>query len=197
MIMIRHTPDIELLRKGDKEEFAKIYYEFFDLLFALGYQYTKNHQVAEEMAQETFIGLWETRATLGTESNIRNWLYTVTKNKCLNHLRNELNATRHLNTIRAQELKFAEESMNSLGSNFAELVELQSRIGSAIAHLPADLQTVFDMNRYGGLTYGEIARELNLSEKAIEARMSKALKILKAALKDYFPILLIIHGAIS
>jgi RNA polymerase sigma-70 factor, ECF subfamily len=195
--MIRHSPDIELLRQGDKEEFAKIFYEFFDLLFALGYQYTKNRQVAEEMAQETFIGLWEARATLDTGSNIRNWLYTVTKNKCLNHLRNELNATRHLNTIRAQEVKFAEESMNSLGSTFAEFEELQSRIGSAIAHLPPDLQTVFDMNRYGGLTYGEIARELNLSEKAIEARMSKALKILKAALKDYFPILLIIHGGIS
>jgi RNA polymerase sigma-70 factor, ECF subfamily len=194
--MIRHTPDIELLRQGDKEEFAKIFYEFFDLLFALGYQYTKNHQVAEEMAQETFIGLWEARATLGKESNIRNWLYTVTKNKCLNHLRNELNATRHLNTIRAQELKFAEESMNSLGSTFAEFEELQSRIGSAIVQLPPDLHTVFEMNRFGGLTYGEIARELNLSEKAIEARMSKALKILKAALKDYFPILLIIQVGI-
>ena len=194
--MIRHTPDIELLRKGDKEEFAKIYYEFFDLLFALGYQYTKNHQVAEEMAQEAFIGLWEARATLGAESNIRNWLYTVTKNKCLNHLRNELTAARHLNTIRAQEVKFAEESMNSLGNTFAELEELQSRIGAAIAQLPPDLKTVFEMNRYVGLTYVEIARELDLSEKAIEARMSKALKILKAALKDYFPILLIIQGSI-
>jgi RNA polymerase sigma-70 factor (ECF subfamily) len=195
--MIRHTPDIKLLRQGDKEEFSKIFYEFFDLLFALGYQYTKNNQVAEEIAQEAFIGLWEARATLGTESNIRNWLYTVTKNKCLNHLRNELTAARHLNTIRAHEVRFAAESVNSLGNTFAEFEELQSRIGSAIAQLPPDLQTVFEMNRYGGMTYVEIARELNLSEKAIEARMTKALKILKAALKDYFPILLLIQGCMS
>jgi RNA polymerase sigma-70 factor, ECF subfamily len=192
--MVRHTPDIERLRQGDKGEFEKIFYEFFDLLFAIGYQYTKNQQVAEEMAQDAFLGLWETRLSLNPDSNIRNWLYTVTKNKCLNHLRDEQIAARHLNAVRAHEARYAEESLNSLGGTWAESRELQARIGDAIAQLPPDLRAVFEMNRFEGMTYSDIASKLNLSEKAIEARMSKALHILRKELKDYFPLFLLMYS---
>lgn len=195
--MTRHVPDIGLLRKGDKEEFRKVFHEFFDLLYALGYQYTKNLQVAEEMAQDAFMGLWEIRNTLEEGFNVRNWLYTVTKNKCLNYLRNEQIAARHLNYIRLREMEFAEESLKHTGSSYTEFQELQSRIGAAIANLPPDLRNVFEMNRFEGLTYMEIASKLSLSEKAIEARMSKALKMLKQELKDYFPLFIVMYGGLS
>ena len=192
--MVRHTPDIERLRRGDKGEFEKIFYEFFELLYAIGFQYTKNQQVAEEMAQDAFLGLWEARQTLNPDSNIRNWLYTVTKNKCLNHLRNEQIAARHLNAVRAYEAEFAEKSLNSMGDSWTEFKELQARIGEAIAQLPPDLRAVFEMNRFEGMTYNDIAMKLSLSEKAVEARMSKALRILRKELKDYFPLFLLIYS---
>ena len=146
------------------------------------------------MAQDAFLGLWEARQTLNPDSNIRNWLYTVTKNKCLNHLRNEQIAARHLNAVRAYEAEFAEKSLNSMGDSWTEFKELQARIGEAIAQLPPDLRAVFEMNRFEGMTYNDIAMKLSLSEKAVEARMSKALRILRKELKDYFPLFLLIYS---
>lgn len=185
--MMRHEPDIDLLRKGDNMEFGRIYDEFAGVLYALGCQYTRNQAVAEEKVQEAFLKLWEIREHLKPDSNIKNLLYSITRNSCLNHLRNEQIAARHLDNIRFQEARMAEESLLSTGTTYAEFEELRRKIGEAIANLPPGLREVFEMNRIDGLTYREISLKLNLSQKAIEARMSKALKILRANLKEYFP----------
>lgn len=186
--MAKHTPDIDLLRKGDKKEFENIYFEYVGVLYALCYQYTRSHAVAQENVQDSYLKLWELRTFLKPDTNIKNLLYTIARNKCLNHLRNEQIAARHLNNIRFREAKYAEEALAGAGESYIEFAELRGKIGEAIAALPPDLREVFEMNRFDGLTYKEISLKLNLSEKTIEARMSKALKILKGNLKGYFPI---------
>lgn len=188
-LMSRHVPNIELLRKGDKREFEKIYSEFAGVLYALGYQHLKSRAIAEEMVQEAFLKLWEFRLYLKPDTNIRNYLYTITRNTCLNHLRNEQIAARHINNVRFQETRLAEQSLLSSGQTYAEFEELRKKLGEAIANLPPDLREVFELNRFEGLTYKEIAIRMDLSEKAIEARISKALKILRTHLKDYLPLL--------
>jgi len=72
-----------------------------------------------------------------------------------------------------------------------EIAELEGRIKTALRKLPEKCREVFELSRFGGKKYSEIAEHLNISVKTVETQMSKALKILKEELKDYLYILIL------
>ena len=177
--------NIEEIRRGDKKAFERVYHEFFDVLFYLCIQYLEKEQLAEEVVQDTFMKLWEVRESLPDGTNIKNFLYTITKNNCLNLLRNEKIVLKHQQNLRYLEMKMNYEALDSLGDQVIEYDELQNKIQSAISNLPDDIRKVFIMNRFEDLKYKEIAEQLNISIKTVEARISRALVILRKELKDY------------
>ena len=177
--------DIDLLRKGNKAEFGKIYDDFFEMLYAIGLQYTSDRDIAENIVQDTFIRLWENHETLLPQTNIRNFLYTVARNLCLNYLRDQRTLWKYLNQVKSHEYDYAIESLKLLGESFLEFEELNAKVEQAIENLPEELKIVFRMSRFEDLKYREIAERLQLGEKTVEARMTKALKILRIELRDY------------
>jgi len=83
-----------------------------------------------------------------------------------------------------------------LPDNYIQFEELKEKIEQAIDVLPDEIKEVFIMNRFEELKYREIAEKLDLSVKTIEARMSKALVVLRKELKDYLPALSLIVSII-
>ena len=179
------------LRNGEKKAFEEIYTDFFGVLYNLSIQYLHDDMVSEEIVQDTFMKLWEIRHTLKDRFNLRNFLYTITKNNCLNYLRNQKIALKHQARIKYNELQFNYEALGKLGS-FIEFEELRTKIDSAIAALPDDLRDTFRLSRYEELQYKEIAEKQSISVKTVEARMTKALKTLRQELKDYLKIVFLI-----
>ena len=184
--------DIVRLKTGDRSEYEKIYHEFFDVLYSLSKQYLMNTDDAEEIVQDAFLKLWEIRSGLNDQSNIKNFLYTLVKNNCLNQLRNKQNAARLIKNYHYHELQYNYEALTKTSENYIQFQELKEKIDLAISELPDDLQVVFEMNRFQDMRYKDIALKLDLSEKAVEARMSKALKILRTELKDYLPVIYLV-----
>ena len=189
--------NIAKLKAGDRGEYEKIFYEFYDVLFSLAKQYLLNEADAEEIVQDAYMKLWEVRLTMNEQSNIKNFLYTLVKNNCLNQIRNKQNAARLISNYQYFELKYNYEALEKVGENFLDFQELKDKIDQAILELPDDLRIVFEMNRFRDMRYKDIASELDLSEKAVEARMTKALKILRSELKDYLPIIYLVSKILS
>lgn len=189
--------NIDLLKNGDKTEFEEIYLEFFDVLFAISFQYTSDKSVAEGIVQDTFLKLWEVRESLLPQTNIKNFLYTLAKNMCLNHLRDQKAIWKHLDQVKYHEYEYAIESLNRIGEDYFEFKELSEKVEQAIEKLPDDLKIVFKMSRFEDLKYREIAEKLQISEKTVEARITKALKILRKELKDYLPVFYMITNLFS
>jgi RNA polymerase sigma-70 factor, ECF subfamily len=184
--------NIQKLRKGDKSEFEKIYLELFDVLFALCFQYTHRKTVSEEMVQDAFLRLWEVKSGLSENTNVKNFLYTITKNNCLNYLRNQQIVWKHLNKIKAREFYYAAKLLNENGEDLVEFEELLNIVSEVIEKLPEEQKLVFKMSRLEEMKYNEIAEHLKLSVKTIESRMSKALKFLRIELKDYLALIVLI-----
>jgi RNA polymerase sigma-70 factor (ECF subfamily) len=176
--------DIPSLRKGEKKAFEEIYREFYGMIFHLCLQYLNDERISEELVQDTFMKLWEVRQGLGDNDNIRNFLYTITKNNCLNYLRNQKVILRHKDYVRYQEARFHYDSLSKLG-NYLEYEELKEKIDTAIQKLPSEIQETFVYSRHKNLKYKEIAMAQEISVKTVEARISKALRILREALSDY------------
>ena len=188
--------NIALLRKGDKKAFEAVYNEFFGVLYHLSLNYLNDEKVSEEIVQDTFMKLWEIRETLNDQINIRNFLYTITKNNCLNYLRNQKISLKHQENVKYMEMQFNYEALEKLG-NYIQFEELRSKIDEAISKLPAELIETFRMSRFEELSYREIAEQQSISIKTVEARISKALRILRVELKDYLTIIYLITRVLS
>ena len=71
-----------------------------------------------------------------------------------------------------------------------ESMELEEKINEALASLPEKCREIFELSRFEGLKYSEIATQLDISVKTVENQMSKALKILREKLLKYLTLLL-------
>lgn len=196
MINTNFQLDLPALRKGQKKAYEAVYNEFFGVLYHLSLNYLNDEKVSEEIVQDTFMKLWEIRETLNDQINIRNFLYTITKNNCLNYLRNQKISLKHQENVKYMEMQFNYEALEKLG-NYIQFEELRSKIDEAISKLPAELIETFRMSRFEELSYREIAEQQNISIKTVEARISKALRILRVELKDYLTIIYLITRVLS
>ena len=196
MINPNFNLNIPLLRKGDKKAYEAVYDEFFGVLYHLCLNYLHDDKVSEELVQDTFMKLWEIRETLNDQINIRNFLYTITKNNCLNYLRNQKISLKHQENIKYLEMQFNYEALEKLG-NYLQFEELRNKIDDAILKLPAEVIETFQLSRFEELSYREIADQQGISIKTVEARISKALRILRVELKDYLPVMYLISKIIS
>lgn len=176
---------ITAIRKGDEETFDEVYRHYFRGLCAFSSQYVSIAE-AEEIVQDTMVWLWENRNTLIPEMSLKSLLFIIVKNKSLNRIsHNQVKSKVHQEIIDKFENQFEDPDFyleNELLNMFAE----------AIKKLPEEFRMAFEMNRFDGLTYNEIAQKMNVSAKTINYRIGQALKILRVELKDYLPILLII-----
>jgi len=188
--------NIVALRKGEKYAFEEIYNDFFGVLYHLCNQYLHDERVAEEMVQDTFMKLWEIRQTLNDQVNIRNFLYTITKNNCLNYLRNQKISLKYQDNVKYLEMQFNYEALEKLG-NYLQFEELKTKIDVAISNLPTEVIETFSLSRFEDLSYKEIAEKQGISIKTVEARISKALRILRVELKDYLPVIYLITRIFS
>jgi RNA polymerase sigma-70 factor (ECF subfamily) len=69
--------------------------------------------------------------------------------------------------------------------------KLRADIDNAVSELPEQMRTIFELSRYEGLKYAEIARQLNVSVNTVETQMSRALKKLRLKLAAYLSVFLI------
>ena len=146
----------------------------------------KDFETARELVQEAFVGLWEKRALIDTSRPYKSYLSTAIHNKCQNYLRDNRKFSTDLLQI---------ENLLELSDpdSFDHIVkeELSAAIEAAIAELPEKCREIFLLSRFENLKYHEIAEKLDLSQKTVEAQMSKALQHMRLRLSAYIPLLLI------
>ncbi len=187
----------QLFALKDKESFRKIFGEYYQPLFHLSRNYLEDKDEAKGVVQEAFVKLWEIRNELNADSNLRNFLFTLVKNNCLNILKRRQILLKHHEKIRAIEMRYQFESLSRMGDDFLEFKELKEKIDLAIRNLPEHCRVVFEMSRFEELKNREIAEKLGIGQKTVEAHLTKALKILRKDLKDYLPIIATISGILN
>ena len=185
--------EIVNLRNGVKETYRHLYHQYYSMLFNLAYQYLDDTDDAKEIVQNAFLKLWEIKGQLKDNSNLKNYLYTLVKNGCLNQIKRKQIVNNHNNNIKQRELELQYESLSRMSFDYMEIEELKDKIEEAVSNLPEHCRKVFCMSRYEGFKNTEIAEKLSISEKTVEAHMTKALKRLRVSLKDYLSLLLFIN----
>jgi len=186
---------IEVVRRlisGDEQSFEKVYRYFYPRLMYFAKQYIYDIEASKNIVQDVFTELWDRRNTLKDETNLNAWLFTVTKNKSLkiiSHLKSQKNYDSY---FKARQLDVNYIALNDFYTSNFVFEELQAQINTALEKLSPACRKVFEMSRFEDRKNREIAEELNLSIKTVEAHISKALRSFKADLKDYLPLFYIL-----
>lgn len=160
--------------------------QIFDFLFSAYYRqlcmyafnFVHDIEIAKELVQDVYIQLWEKALPEENQQALKSFLYTSVRNAAIDQLR-------HSKTHSLYEQKIL-ASVSEQYSIFDEIIidDLEEKIESVICRLPPQCQKIFRMNRMENKKYKEIADELQISLKAVEAQISKALNLLKAALEN-------------
>ena len=159
----------------NREEFEELFRTHFIGLTYFARKIVEDMDGAKDIVHQVYINLWEKKNEIDLGTPLKSYLYTSVRNRCMNYIRDR-------KKFSTNEIPEIEESIDS--ENVLEYKETEARIQQAINELPEKCREIFLMNRYDGLRYNEVAAELNLSVKTVEAQMSKALKLLREKLSD-------------
>ena len=152
-------------------EYQAIFKEFFKPIRNFIYFKCSDMDMAEDLAQDTFLKLWETRSRIDKRT-VKAYLYTIAQNNTINQLKRKQLMYKFMK-------KPGSDRDYDTPEKLAEMNQYEEKLAAVIAGLPDGGREVFLMNRLEDLTYNEIAERLGLSVKAIEKRMSKVLKIFR------------------
>lgn len=171
---------IEKLKKGDPDAFSDIFSAYYQDLVFFALSYTHDLSVAENIVQDAFVKLWEEHENLNVTVSLKSFLLKIVQNKCIDWHRHKKIMNDHSDFIINNSPLF-EYNIDS----YVLRSELEETIDRAIAGLPVKYKEAFEMNRFEGLKYHEIAVKLNVSVRTVEVRISKALGLLREKLIDF------------
>ncbi len=182
----------ESFKEGDETAFTYFYDKYFRRIQSFSIQFIHDQEESENLAQEAFINLWQNKETIESINGIQSFLYTYAKSKCLNLIRhNKVKDKFKSDVLNQKERELDIEVLNSIQFDTLELTELERIIQESINNLPPKTREVFIKKRFENKKNAEIAEEMQVTLKAVEAHMTKALKILKTKLSDYMFLLFI------
>jgi RNA polymerase sigma-70 factor, ECF subfamily len=166
------------LIEGDGIAFEKIYYLYVERVYYFALRYLRSAADAEEMVQEVFTKIWESRKNINVDLSFSGYLLTTTKNTIFNDHRKNVNHQAYCNYI----ITYLQKSMQSVED---ELIynDLMDLLNKTISELPPKRKEIFKMSRYQGMPYKEISKKLSISEKTIETHIRLALRDIKGVLE--------------
>ncbi|NIV97129.1 RNA polymerase sigma-70 factor [candidate division KSB1 bacterium] len=176
----KNTPQqIQALRAGNKEAFRAVFMEYQPHLYRYLWLRVRSVEMAEDLVQETFVRLWQTRKKLDPGHNLEVYLFRIARNLAINTMR----------TIkRRQTFRFNDE-LNPLSSistdDTVEYTQLAQLIDDVILSLPEKSRTAFLLSRYEELSHKEVAAVMGVSVKTVEKHIGKVLEVLKKQLAKF------------
>ena len=167
---------------GLKNSDAKVFGELFDLYYANLVMFCGNYirdlHKCEDVVSDVFVALWERRDGITISRSLKSYLLNAVRNKALNEIRHD-----------SVRYKYAERMTHN---DILEVYDVDDYIlytderkllAKGIEALPEKIREVYVLSRDSGLSSSEIARAMNVTQRTVELRISRALSLLRSCLE--------------
>ena len=169
--------DTELVQRiidGDHQAFAVLFEKYRLMVYRYCVLMVNQKDVAEDVYQESFLALFEHCSRGQMIKNVRGFLMTVARRRCLNLIRN----TKYKVPLTSHHL----EEMATAG-DFEDTIDLESHIRQALARIPVQYREAFVFFEVEGYSYEEIAEFMEVSFNVVKNRIYRAKKVLQELLE--------------
>ena len=176
------TPDgyITRLKEGSYEAFSDLYGRYSNRLYGFALAQTKNKVLAEDIVQETFLKLWNTRHQLDCYGNVHALLFTIARNLIIDGFRKQIAQIDfedyHQACLKISPFPTPEEQVN--------FQETMSIVRQTKKHLSKHACQIYEMSREKDMAIQEIADSLNLSSQTVKNYLTSTLKIFRKELRQ-------------
>ena len=189
--MIQPTNKGLLFNKMNNELFDEIFKQYAKPLFYYATKFVGD-EAAKDIVQDTFVNLWADQSLVITKS-LNSLLFTTIRNRCLQQLEKQKVRNKYAESTRlklqTEELQFYMDERSSLIEQ-----ELEDKLNEVLNNLPERCRQIFILSRFENKKNREIAAELDISVKAVEKQISKALSTIRTEMKDYLPLMLFLSS---
>ncbi|TRZ43506.1 RNA polymerase sigma-70 factor [Robertkochia solimangrovi] len=165
--------------------FRELFYDLYPRLYSNCLKYVKDEFVAEEIVGDAMLALWGQRDRISEIRDVKSYLYIVVRNHALLYLRK--NRPLHLLDTSGLEIEDQEPTPDIIEE------EVHAKLMKAIDELPVKCREVFIKSCLHGISYKDIAEDLDISVNTVKSQRTRAIEILKVKLKDS-PLLLFFLG---
>jgi RNA polymerase sigma-70 factor (ECF subfamily) len=175
---------IQKVQEGDNYAFDLLVKRYQRKIYFLAYRMVKNHDNADDIAQDTFINAYSAIGSFKAGYSFYTWLYRICMNLSINFLKRQ--------KFMIPESQF-EEDTNPLEKEATRVdpadhlasKELEMKIDRALNSLPPKFKAVLILRIYEDLSYEEIAQTLNISTGTVMSRLFRARERMQEMLKEY------------
>lgn len=180
---------LERLKEGDSKAFESVFKFWYEPMVNFANEYIADTESAKNIVQNIFMRLWEKHALVDPDSNLKSYIYMSTRNACLSHLRHLRVETTFFEKVKknSEDLQLNYEALYELDIEKIDFSDLEKLIQDTIDALPERCREVFLMSRYDELKNKEIAEKLDITVKAVEANITRALTKLRENTREYLP----------
>jgi RNA polymerase sigma-70 factor (family 1) len=183
--------DMELLqgiRQNDAGAFRQLFDRYWQLLFQLANRKIAHAPDAEDIVQELFIELWRKKEPLVLSVSLQSYLVSCIYLKIFQHFRKKGFQEKHYEDFARYEAQIKESPEAADLTNHAfetEYGKLQDIIAQTVAMMPPQMQNVFSLKHYRGMTANDIAAELNISPESVKTHLKLGMIRLRKAGEQY------------
>ena len=170
--------------------FSEIYTNYYKRSFLFVKSYVRDDMAAEDIVSEALINLWDTSKKEKVEYPL-SLLVMMLKNGALNYLKHQdvkQSVSDSISSKMARDLGYRISTLQACDLEEIFSSEITRIVQETLEALPEQTRRVFELSRYECRTVKEIAEELSISPKGVEYHITRSLKVLRIALKDYLPI---------
>lgn len=179
---------LEYCRNGNDKAFDILFQRYFKALYSLALKYVRNTEIAEELAMDLMMWVWEKRSVdFCPDGNLKAYLFRAIRNSIISYFRKKTLCTQPLEIYHEETV--AEPRQADDNHVYAEI---EACFKKNLNELSPQRRKVYEMSREDEMTYPQIARKLNLSANTVKSHMSFSLNHLRKSMHEYLDVTTII-----
>ena len=166
------------LKANDQFAFEVLFYKYKNKLKGFVIKLAPPQIDADEIVQTVFIKIWLQKDKIDPRKSFSSFLFTIAKNEVMDQLRSSISKRIYfMGDGLIEDLNISDQSGNDAQ------MELEQKVAELIKKMPERRRQIFELSRYDGLSYKQIARELNISENTVDTQIRKSLNYLREELR--------------
>ncbi len=173
---------VQKMIEGDRNAFRYFFEKYYTDLCNFVNLYVHDTILAEEIVEDIFVYFWENKEHLHLTHSVKSYLFSASKYRSLNEIRNTNTRKRILHNITPTEQTDDQTEIDDL---HLDAEKFRSVLHEAIQNLPPKCREIFLLNKVDYLSHKEIAEKLGISLKTVENQTTIALKKLRDYLGPY------------
>ncbi|MGX5687846.1 RNA polymerase sigma-70 factor [Arcticibacter tournemirensis] len=171
---------LELTREDNRAAFTELYERYWKKLFVIAANKLKDIAVAEELTQDILADVWQRRDSIRITTTFSAYLAVSMKYKVIDYLARQSRRNRYEEYMLTNGTKYDDST-----ENWLSFEELRGRLEKLVNALPEKCRLIYQLSREQGYSNKRIAAEQSISEKTVEAHLTRALKILRSKLSSF------------